>query len=86
MDCQLWTKEKSRETLHGAKGIKKCFEQSLARLYPDYVDVTPENILNLIKENQFVDTSRIQEAANNVGDSVSSDLVSDAFMAGLDDF
>ena len=41
---------------------------------------------NLIKENQFVDTSRIQEDANNVGDSVSSDLVSDAFMAGLDDF
>tara|TARA_B100000809_G_scaffold13386_1_gene12219 strand:- start:263 stop:493 length:231 start_codon:yes stop_codon:yes gene_type:complete len=73
------------KSLHGAKGITKCFQQSLARLYPDYVDVTHENIFSLMKENQFVDTARTVANAN-VNDDASMSAPSDEFMSGLDDF
>ena len=77
------------KSLHGAKGIKRCFQQSLARLYPDYVDVTPDNIFSLMKENQFVDTSRISAAAaasTIISDDAVMSSASNEFLTGLDDF
>ena len=61
-----------------------CFQEILARLYPDYKDVTPANILDLIKDNQFVDNARVKVAQRRKQDEINS---CDAdFIDGLDAF
>ena len=47
-----------------------CFQEILARLYLDYKDVTPANILDLIKDNQFVDNARVKVAQGPKQDEI----------------